>query len=441
MSPHRKHRNIYYGWIIVGVSFLVGATQVGAFQSILAVFLKPMADSFGWSRTVISGTMVFGSLFGGCISPFIGPILDKRGPRIVAFVSVLVLSSGLVSLAFMHHVWQLYLFFGVGRIVAVGALTLVVSVTISNWFIRKRGRAMGIAWLGPRLGMAVLPALAQYFIMTQGWRFAWAALGVLVFAISGLPSLIFLRRRPEDLGLLPDGDARKTAPYDAPTSQDCADDPLSALKEEPIWTRRQVIRNHTFRLLIITGSIFPLVQGATNFHMFPFLTDQGISETVSIMLISTFALSGCVGTLSCGFLADKFGSKPILIINGFASGIVFLAFYLAVTLGSAGTGWITIMFILQALNGILHGGRMPLLTKIWADYFGRRSLGRIQGLSNPFRFGTNAIGPILTALCFDLFQSYAIPFYSFIGLFFVSGLVTLYLPTPRLLKPPQESDI
>jgi OFA family oxalate/formate antiporter-like MFS transporter len=440
MFPFRKQKKIYYGWAIVGVTFLIGATEAGAFQNILAVFLKPMADAFGWSRTLISVTMVFGSLSGGLISPFIGPVLDKHGPRMVAFFSVLVLSAGLVSLAWLEEIWQLYLFFGVGRMVAVGILSLVISVAVSNWFIRLRGRAMGIAWLGPRLGAAILPALAQYFILTQGWRFAWAALGIVVFLMSGIPSLLFLRRRPEDIGLLPDGDVkiiRKGAKKPGEIAGDENQDARFIQVEEPDWTRREAIHTRAFWLLILVSSIFPFIQAGINFHLFPFLTDRGLSESLSIMLISTFALSGSIGAFSCGFLAERIGSKVLLIINGFASALVFLGFYLAVTYGGSSAGWIGLLFVLQAVTGMMHGGLLPLMSIIWADFFGRHSLGSIQGFAAPFRFGANALGPIATALCFDYAGNYSIPFYSFVALFFIAGVVSLSLPTPGALKKPE----
>ena len=444
MSSSANQPKFYYGWVIVGVTFLLGATEAGAFQNVLSVFIKPMTEAFGWSRTAISATMMFGSISGGFVSSFIGPVLDRHGSRMVAFVSVLILSLGLVSLAFMDHIWQLYLFFGVGRMLAVGVLSLVISVSVSNWFIRQRGRAMGIAWLGPRVGSAMLPILVQYFILSEGWRFAWAALGIAVFVLSGVPALIFLKRRPEDVGLMPDGDA-PAAPRPERKEPGAEDDGSGSeagqacALNDPVWTRKQALHTRAFWQLICVSSIFPLIQAGTNFHLYPFITDQGIPESVGIMLISTFALSGTVGALFCGFLAERFGSKPLLVVNGFASGACFLSFFLTVTYGGHEGGWLALLFVLQALNGIMHGGRMPLLSIIWADYFGRKSLGSIQSLSAPFRFTTNATGPILTALCYDFMGSYAVPFYSFIVLYAVAGVVSLYMTEPKAPQEPEQT--
>ena len=164
----------FYGWIIVGVAFLIGITQSGAFQPILAIFMKPMANEFGWSRSAITGSIAVGSLSAALLSPFIGPVLDRHGARMTAFWGILFLSLGLVGMTFVSRIWQLYLFFGMGRMIAVGILLLVISVSVSSWFIRKRGRAMGIVSLGPRLGSVFLPLLAQFFILVFGWRLAWS---------------------------------------------------------------------------------------------------------------------------------------------------------------------------------------------------------------------------------------------------------------------------
>ena len=200
-----EEKKFFYGWTIVAVAFLIGLTQAGVFQNVLSIFLKPMADEFGWNRSIITGSIAVGSLAGGILSPLVGPHLDRHGPRIPAFWGITILSAGLIALSQLSSVWQLYLFFGTGRMIASGLLALVVTVSVSNWFIEKRGRAMGISQLGSRIGIAFLPLLVQHIIISHGWRTAWAVLGIIVFAFSALPSLIFLKRRPEDVGLLPDG--------------------------------------------------------------------------------------------------------------------------------------------------------------------------------------------------------------------------------------------
>ena len=425
-------RRPFYGWIIVGVSFLIGFTESGVFQNILSIFMKPMVDEFGWTRASVTGAIAFGSICGGLLTLIVGPILDRYGPRMVTFWGILVLSLGLGAMTFVTHIWQLYLFFGVGRMIAVGVLSLAVSVSIANWFVRLRGRAMGITSIGDRFGSTLLPFVVQFFILMLGWRMAWGILGVVVFLMSGIPSALFLRRRPEDMGLLPDG---ASSASDKKSSRDPSkeEDQVGASDDdsEPAWSRAQAIRTKAFWMLTFLNSLIFFLQAGINFHTYPFLTDQGFSEMTAVFILSTISVFGMVGSTMWGLLTERFRIQGLLMINALGSGLIFLSLYWAVRFrfeDVLGTG---IIFFLAALHGIFHGGRNPMMVLAWAEFFGRRSLGSILGLSLPFHTTANAIGPVFAGLCFDLFGSYALPFNFFVGLFFLSGIVSIYLQPLR----------
>ncbi len=391
-----------------------------------------MVHDFGWSRASVTGAMAFGSISGGLLSLAFGPILDRHGPRMVAFGGIFLLSMGLVAMAFINHIWQLYLFFGVGRMIAIGVLTLAISVSVSNWFVRQRGRAMGIARIGDRFGSTLLPLMVQFLILTYGWRMAWGILGVVVFFMSGIPSLLFLRRRPEDMGLLPDGapSASENISGD-PTRGKDRFKPSSGVDSEFIWTRSQAARAKAFWMLIFVSCLIPFLQAGVNFHIYPFLTDQGSSEMTAVLILSVISVSGMAGSPIWGMLVERFRIHYLLTINVFGSGLVFLLFYWAVKFKAGGVFGSGIVFFLSALYGALSGGRNPMITLAWAEFFGRRSLGSILSLSSPFHYGANAIGPVFAALCFDLSGSYAFPFYFFVFIFFFSGVVTVRLQPPK----------
>ena len=422
-------RRPFYGWIIVAVSFLIGFTESGVFQNILSIFMKPMVDEFGWSRASVTGAIAFGSLSGGLLSLAVGPILDRHGPRMVTFWGILLLSLGLSAMMFASHIWQLYLFFGVGRMVAIGVLSLSVSVSIANWFVRFRGRAMGITKIGDRFGSALLPLMVQFLILALGWRMAWGALGAVVFLMSGIPALVFLRHRPEDMGLWPDGappasDKGGTIhPSDRPAAS--ADD------SEPVWTRAQATRTKAFWVLTFLNSLIPFAQGGINFHIYPFLTDQGFSQTTAVWILTTFAVSGMAGSAAWGILTERFRIQRLLTANVIGNGLIFLLLYWAVQFKFDGALGTATIFLLAALHGIFHGGRNPMMSVIWANFFGRRSLGSIYSLGNPFYFTANAIGPVFAGLFFDLFGSYAFPFYFFVIIFLISGIITLRMQPPK----------
>lgn len=425
-------RKPFYGWIIVGVSFLIGVTEVGVFQNILSIFMKPMTQDFGWSRASVTGAIAVGSICGGLVSPFVGPILDKYGPRMVAFWGIVFFSMGLSALMFVGHIWQLYLFFGVGRMIAVGVLGLVVTVSVSNWFVRRRGQALGITWIGERVGSALLPVMIQFLILAYGWRMAWGALGVVVFLMSGIPALLFLRRRPEDMGLLPDGAVpasakkRSNVPVNSENHMNVPD-----AEAEPVWTRAQATHTRAFWTLTLITCLIPFLQAGINFHIYPFLTDQGLSPQTAVWVLSTIAAFGALGSIAWGMLADKVCIQKLLAVNVFGSGIIFLLLFWTVGFKLADGFGIGIVFVLAAFHGVLHGGRNTIISVIWAVFFGRTALGSIYGFSIPFRSAANACGPLFAAICFDLFGSYAFPFYFFVAVYFISGAISLRMKPPN----------
>lgn len=428
-------RKPFYGWIIVGVSFLIGVTEVGVFQNILSLFMKPMAQDFGWSRAAFTGAIAVGSLCGGLISPFVGPILDRYGPRMVAFWGIVVFSMGLSALMFVRHLWQLYLFFGVCRMISVGMLSLVVTVSVSNWFVRQRGRALGITWIGERVGSALLPVLIQFLILAYGWRMAWGALGVVVFLMSGIPTLLFLRRRPEDMGLFPDGAAPVSADKktEGPANVDeRREGPVEA--PEPVWTREQATHTRAFWVLTLLTCLIPFLQAGINFHVYPFMTDQGFSQKTAVWVLSTMAAFGALGSVTWGMLADKVRIQSLLAVNAFGSGLIFLLFFWMVSFKPADGFGVGIVFFLAAIHGLLHGGRNTVISVIWAVFFGRTALGSIYGFSIPFKSAANACGPIFAAICFDLSGSYAFPFYLFVAIFLISGAISIRMKPPQQLR-------
>ncbi len=414
---------IYYGWVIVAVTFLVGITQAGVFQNILSIFMVPMAEEFGWSRSLITGAIALGSLAGGFLGPFMGPVLDKHGPRMMTFIGISILAAGLVALAWISSLWQLYLFFGLGRMISAGLLNLVVTVSVSNWFIKRRGRAMGITQLGSRIGLAVLPLLVQAVITGVGWRTAWLMLGLTVFFISAIPAILFLRRRPEDIGLLPDGeDPKKTEAQSlVKDGSEIKSQDINEMKNT--WGRQEILRTSSFWQLIVVSSVIFFVGAGTNFHMFPFLTDNGMSSEISVMVISVIWIFSAFGALGIGFLAEKIPVKTLLGFTMLLLGVLFVTIFWVVE-----SVWI--VFAFATVYGFIRGALLPLLALIWVEFFGRYSSGTALGLSSVFRYTANAMGPVFAAVCFDLMQNYFLPFYLFSGLLVLGGLMSFRSQAP-----------
>lgn len=419
-----QQKKIFYGWTIVAVAFLIGLTQAGVFQNVLSIFLIPMAEEFGWNRSIITGSIAVGSLAGGILSPLVGPYLDRHGPRKAAFWGITILSAGLIALSQLSSAWQLYLFFGTGRMIASGLLALVVTVSVSNWFIEKRGRAMGISQLGSRIGIAFLPLLVQHIIIAYGWRTAWAVLGIIVFACSALPSLIFLKRRPEDVGLLPDGRApeENLEPDDQKAGEKIQTSRFN-IENEPVWTRETTFRTTSFWQLVFVMCVIYMVGAGSNFHLFPFMTDQGLPPTTAVLVITVLSACAALGGILFGFLAERISVK--LLMGGvlITIGILFFSVFWAVK----DPVW---MFIFAVVYGIIRGGVLPLIFLLWTEFYGRRSSGTVLGLGGPFRLAANAAGPVSAAIFFDLFHNYWIPFSAFSLLLIMAGFLCLVAKPP-----------
>src|SRR6202140_4633675 len=196
----------FYGWIIVVVTFVTMAIGVNA-RTAFSLFYPPIIDEFGWDRGVTAGAFSFGFVVSGAVSPLIGRLMDRAGPRAVMELGVALMAAGLLLAPLTTQPWHLYLTIGV--MVGSGSVCLGYSgqsLFLPNWFIRRRGLAMGLAFAGVGIGSVTLLPWGQLMIEQTGWGPACTAMGVLVLVVLA-PINLLLRQRPEDIGLQPDGDA------------------------------------------------------------------------------------------------------------------------------------------------------------------------------------------------------------------------------------------
>lgn len=283
---------------------------------------------------------------------------------------------------------------------------------------------MGISQLGSRIGIAFLPLLVQHIILAYGWRTAWAVLGIIVFAFSALPSLIFLKRRPEDVGLLPDGiEPEEELKPDASNPDNLSKSPRYNLENEPVWTRQTAFRTASFWQLIFVMCVIYLVGAGSNFHLFPFMTDQGVPATTAVLVITVLSVCAALGGVLFGFLAEKISVKILMGGVLITIGLLFFSVFWAVRKPAY-------MFVFAVVYGIIRGGVLPLIFLLWTEFYGRRSSGTVLGIAGPFRMAANAAGPVSAAIFFDLFHSYWIPFSAFTILLVMAGMLCL------IAKPP-----
>ncbi len=225
----------FYGWIIVVVTFVTMAIGVNA-RTAFSLFFPPIIDEFGWERGVTAGAFSFGFLVSGAVSPLIGRLMDRAGPRAVMELGVALMAGGLLLAPLTTQPWHLYLTIGV--MVGAGSVCLGYSgqsLFLPNWFIRRRGMAIGLAFAGVGIGSITLLPWVQLMIEQTGWRTACTAMGILILVVLA-PINLLLRKRPEDIGLEPDGDAAPSASSAKPISNIV--DPAWAGTD---WTLRRAI--------------------------------------------------------------------------------------------------------------------------------------------------------------------------------------------------------
>ncbi len=412
----------YYGWVIL---FSASTTQVvrNASASLtLAVFIYPLAadPELSWSRTLISGAASVGGLAASAFSPLVGWLIDRYGARLILASSVFVMGLATISLAWATIPIFFYIFYGISRVIFASPIPIGASVVVSRWFVRMRGRANGMLFASHSIGLVIFPLIASAVIAGSGWRMAWIALGAMVWIIALVPVTFFIVQQPEDLGLLPDGDPEKTFP---PEAGGTASGSAAAPAEEPAWTLREAMKTPALWILAAgVGTLF-LVQAGVNTHLAALLRDEGLSVFLSGVGLSLSAAFMGAGSLAWGWIAERFPARYVLA--GVAAAVA-LPSLLFLTADTAMEG-----LAFSAMFGFGVGGMLSVPPVAYADYYGRRSLGAIRGVTEPFTSLEQAIGTVAAGIIFDLTGSYDIALMVFASLAGAVALVILWAAPPR----------
>jgi MFS transporter, OFA family, oxalate/formate antiporter len=413
---------IFYGWVIVAVGFLAHIASAFSISSTLSVFLKPLSQDLGISRGVFSLIRSGEILVGAVAAPLVGSLLDRHGGRWLIAAGGLVSGAGFLLLGQARDFWQFaivrWLFISPGDAL-MGSM--VVNVSISQWFVRMRGRALALAGMGHGLAKVCMPLLAASLILYVGWRGAWVAFGVLTLALVVGPSLLLMRRRPEDMGLLPDGRSvgeSETVPADQSNKLK----PRRTRSEEVTWSRGEALRTRAFWLIVTTFGVAHVGVTGLNLHVFSYVSDQGHSAMVAALVMSIIAVMQFSTPMVWGVLSERTNVARLIMAK-----FLIQAFGILLALSDPGVVSLYAGFFLY---GIGMGGTSILAEMIWANYFGRISLGRIRGMGSLITSAFSAGGPPFFGLLFDATQSYSLSFSIFIAMLFASAFLSLFLRAP-----------
>jgi sugar phosphate permease len=420
----------FYGWYIVAVGILVNIAGTFAFSSTLSIFLKPITEELGVSRGAFSLIRTFEIGVAALIVPLLGPWIDRHGGRGVLVLGVLMEGAGLFLSSQVQSFWQ-FVVVRCSLVIAGEALlgSLVINVTIAQWFVSKRGRALGIANLGTGIAKFSIPLVAAALFVSIGWRGTWAVFAVAAPLLVVAPALMFVRRRPEDMGLRPDGDSPcETAELSASISATQTPFDLRSTAIETSWTRAQALRTPTFWLLVITFGIAGIGIAGLNLHIFSYVTDIGYSPLIAASFMSTIALTQLGSTLIWGVLADRFDIRRVSCAQFLIQGVGLVT--------AISTRELRLTYLGFFLYGTGLAGSFVLREVIWANFFGRLSLGTVRGLSLFFSHLFAASGAPFFGFLHDRTGSYDLSFTVFCGALFTSAFLILLAAPPnrRLTK-------
>jgi len=189
---------IFYGWIVLGCLCVAGFARQGPAVATLSVFVEPLIREFGWSRTALSGAVSLGGVLAAVIAPWIGPVLDRQGSRLVLCAAVLINGVALMLLSLTPSLLVFYLLFCLARMNWAAPFDLGLYGALNNWFVRRRAFASSVATLAQQIGLVAMPLIAQLAIVQQGWRAGWLAIGATTLLVGFVPTWLLLARRPEE---------------------------------------------------------------------------------------------------------------------------------------------------------------------------------------------------------------------------------------------------
>lgn len=413
---------IYYGWIIVAVVFVTMGVGVNA-RTAFSLLFPPILAEFGWERGVTAGAFSFGFLVSAALSPSLGRLMDRRGPRVVIELGVVLIGAGLLLATLVTRPWQLYATLGV--MVGGGSVCLGYtgqSLFLPDWFVRRRGLAMSLAFSGVGVGSMILLPWLQILIGRSGWRAACWALGLLVLLLL-VPLNLLLRRRPQDMGLEPDGDRAAAAGAVARPSN-VVDAAWAAVD----WTLGRAARTARFWWIAIGYFCGLFAWYAVQVHQTKYLIEIGFSPTDAAWALGVVSLAGIPGQITLGWLSDRIGREWV-----WTAGTLGFAICYAALLLLAATPTMPLLYVMVVAQGMLGYGLTSVVGAIPAEIFQGRHYGSIFGTLMLASIGGGAVGPWLTGVLHDRTGSYTIAFWISIACSVISA-VAIWLAAPRKVR-------
>jgi MFS family permease len=390
MNDSSHSPRIFYGWWLVLVCCIAMAAGPILITGTFSIFIKPLAEEFGWSRGDISFAFSLVALMVSVYAPVIGILIDRFDPRRVIMYGAVVFGAGFCSFWFLSaSLWQFYAFYLLTAFGGACLTSLPFGTTISRWFVQRRGIALGIMGVGVFLGGMYAPPLVTYVITVAGWRWAYVTLGVIIWIVA-LPMIgFFFVDSPQKIGLRPYGEGEENIEHTSTVTH---------TMHGRDFTLAEARGTLAFWCMSVSFGLLSAVLHGCITHFAPLLTDRGLSPQQAAAALMLLSGMGVLGRLIAGYLVDRFPAH--LVAAGLFLGVVvglFAAFH---------ANDIRFALLFAVMAGLGFGAETDIMPYLIGHHFGLSSLGKIFGwIYGAFAFG-GMIGPFLMGKIFDVTGSY-----------------------------------
>ena len=409
----RPRTPFYYGWLILGFSSLATFGATGVSQVVLGGIQVYISEDTGWDPSILSYAATTGTWCSGLIAPAIGRLADRHGPRWLMPAGLLIAGACFLALAGVTAMWQFFAAYVVSRAVSNSVLIGLVPRTAAvNFFRRRRNLALAMVSTFRPIAGAINIQLFALIALSQTWREGFRYLGVFSLVLI-IPVILVMRRRPEDIGLLPDGVA--SAPVAGATSSAARPAVPSA---ETSWTVREASRTRAYWLIVATACVGTLASSSVGFSLVPYLVEDADLSVAAAAGVLSFGTVLSIANVGWGILSDRFTPRRCLIVTMIGSGLLLSYLITVDSLAQA--------LVFALVWGVFSGAVGTMENMMLAQYYGRDSYGSLLGLFSPFQTTALGLGPSLAALLHTVAGSYTLLYIVMVGAYLASALL-LYL--------------
>jgi sugar phosphate permease len=391
----RRRRPVFYGWWIVAGAVVGYFVSVAAGVGSAGIFLRPIVDDLGWSVGSFTLAVTGTNVVSGIAGVFVGPVVDRHGARPLMLVGAAILSGSLLLISHVTELWQFFALQSVGVGLGVAFMgPLVLNITMSKWFVLRRGWAIALGSTGISFASMSIPLVLTRVVDQLGWRDGYVVLAVGALALS-LPVAFIMRRQPEDYGLLPDGQRTDGTA----TSQ--RDQEAITLDRLNSYTRQEALRTRALWLLTLSFGCFGAGSFAVLIHGIPFVTDAGFARSEAALAASIAGVANLLAKFMWGYTLARFQVRTLWTAS---FGGMIVGASLMLLAGEIDS--LALMLAAFFVWGLGFGGGVPLGEFIWAKYFGRVHIGAVRSIGMPIGIAFGAGGPLAVSVLFDASGTY-----------------------------------